>query len=59
MGFQAVARDITRRKRAEEALERERRQLRDVVAHAPVAMAILDGEGTPWPTASSGSISGA
>jgi PAS domain S-box-containing protein len=46
MGFQAVARDITRRKRAEEALERERRQLRDVVAHAPVAMAILDGEGT-------------
>jgi PAS domain S-box-containing protein len=46
MGFQAVARDITRRKRAEEALERERRQLRDVVAHAPVAMAILDAEGT-------------
>src|SRR6266536_217648 len=46
VGYQAVARDITRRKRAEEALERERRQLRDVVAHAPVAMAILDGEGT-------------
>jgi len=46
VGFQAVARDITRRKRAEEALERERRQLRDVVAHAPVAMAILDGEGS-------------
>jgi two-component system sensor histidine kinase/response regulator len=46
VGFQAVARDITQRKRAEEALERERRQLRDVVAHAPVAMAILDGEGT-------------
>jgi PAS domain S-box-containing protein len=46
VGFQAVARDITRRKRAEEALERERRQLRDVVAHAPVAMAILDAEGT-------------
>jgi PAS domain S-box-containing protein len=46
LGFQAVARDITRRKRAEEALERERRQLRDVVVHAPVAMAILDGEGT-------------
>jgi PAS domain S-box-containing protein len=45
VGFQAVARDITRRKRAEEALERERRQLRDVVAHAPVAMAILDAEG--------------
>ena len=46
VGFQAVARDITRRKQAEEAVERERRQLRDVVAHAPVAMAILDGEGT-------------
>ena len=46
VGFQAVARDITRRKRADEALERERRQLRDVVVHAPVAMAILDGEGT-------------
>ncbi len=46
VGFQAVARDITRRKRAEEALERERRQLRDVVTHAPVAMAILDAEGT-------------
>ncbi|HEV7499075.1 MAG TPA: PAS domain S-box protein, partial [Vicinamibacteria bacterium] len=46
VGYQAVARDITRRKRAEEAVERERRQLRDVVAHAPVAMAILDGEGT-------------
>ena len=46
VGFQAVARDITQRKRAEEALERERRQLRAVVAHAPVAMAILDGEGT-------------
>ena len=46
IGFQAVARDITRRKRAEEAVERERRQLRDVVVHAPVAMAILDGEGT-------------
>jgi PAS domain S-box-containing protein len=45
VGFQAVARDITQRKRAEEALERERRQMREVVAHAPVAMAILDGEG--------------
>src|SRR5262249_50748605 len=39
-------RDITRRKRAEEALEKERRQLRDVVAHAPAAMAILDAEGS-------------
>jgi PAS domain S-box-containing protein len=46
VGFQAVARDITRRKRAEEALERERRRLREVVVHAPVAMAIIDAEGT-------------
>jgi PAS domain S-box-containing protein len=43
-GFQAVARDITQRKAAEEALELERRQLRDIVTHAPVAMAILDRE---------------
>jgi PAS domain S-box-containing protein len=41
-GFQAVARDITERKRAQVALERERQQLRDIVTHAPVAMAILD-----------------
>jgi PAS domain S-box-containing protein len=43
-GFQAVARDITERKRAQLALERERQQLRDIVTHAPVAMAILDSE---------------
>jgi PAS domain S-box-containing protein len=43
-GFQAVARDITERKRAQLALERERQQLRDIVTHAPVAMAILDRE---------------
>jgi len=43
-GFQAVARDITERKRAQAALERERQQLRDIVRHAPVAMAILDRE---------------
>jgi PAS domain S-box-containing protein len=41
-GFQAVARDITERKRAQMALERERQQLRDIVTHAPVAMALLD-----------------
>ena len=43
-GIQAVARDITDRKAAEDALEQERKQLRDVVTHAPVAMAILDRE---------------
>ena len=43
-GFQAVARDLTQSKTADEALEQERRQLRDVVTHAPVAMAILDRE---------------
>jgi len=43
-GIQAVARDITERKAAEQALEQERQQLRDVVTHAPVAMAILDRE---------------
>jgi PAS domain S-box-containing protein len=43
-GMQAVARDITQRREAEEALEQERRQLRDIVTHAPVAMAILDRE---------------
>jgi PAS domain S-box-containing protein len=44
-GFQSVARDITERKRAEERAENERRQLREMVTHAPVAMAILDREG--------------
>jgi PAS domain S-box-containing protein len=44
-GFQAVARDVTERRAAEEALEKERRQLKDIVTHAPVAMAILDGQG--------------
>ena len=44
LGFQAVARDITERKRAQADLERERRQLLQIVAHAPVAMALLDRE---------------
>jgi two-component system sensor histidine kinase/response regulator len=44
LGFQAVARDITERRRAQEALDRERQQLRQIVAHAPVAMALLDRE---------------
>jgi PAS domain S-box-containing protein len=42
VGFQALAREITERKRAEQAVEREREQLRQIVAHAPVAMALLD-----------------
>ena len=41
-GFQALARNITDRKRAEQEAEREREQLRRIVAHAPVAMAMLD-----------------
>ncbi|HEY5906980.1 MAG TPA: PAS domain S-box protein, partial [Vicinamibacteria bacterium] len=44
LGFQAVARDITERKRAQVDLDRERLQLRQIVAHAPVAMALLDRE---------------
>ena len=44
LGFQAVARDVTERKRAQEGLEREKQQLRQIVAHAPVAMALLDRE---------------
>ena len=34
--------DITERKLAQEALERERRQLQQIIASAPVAMAMLD-----------------
>ncbi len=41
-GFQAVARDVTERHQAQQAAERERQQLRTIVSHAPVAMAILD-----------------
>jgi len=45
VGFQAMARDITERKRAEQAVERERAQLLEIVNHAPVAMALLDRQG--------------
>jgi PAS domain S-box-containing protein len=45
LGFQAVARDVTERRRAEEALEQERQQLRQIVTNAPVAMAIVDRQG--------------
>ena len=44
-GLQAVARNITERKLAQQAIEREREQLRQIVTHAPVAMAMLDLEG--------------
>ena len=44
-GLQAVARDITERKLLQQAIERERGQLRQIVTHAPVAMAMLDREG--------------
>ena len=44
-GFLAVARDITDRKLIEQALDREREQLRQIVTHAPVAMAMLDRDG--------------
>jgi PAS domain S-box-containing protein len=44
-GLLAFARDITDRKLVEQALEREREQLRQIVTHAPVAMAMLDRDG--------------
>jgi two-component system sensor histidine kinase/response regulator len=44
-GLQGLARDITERNLAQQAIEREREQLRQIVAHAPVAMAMLDREG--------------
>jgi PAS domain S-box-containing protein len=39
-----ITQDITERKLSELALESEREQLRSIVSHAPVAMAILDRE---------------
>jgi two-component system sensor histidine kinase/response regulator len=44
-GLQAVARNITERKLVQQAIEREREQLRQIVTHAPVAMAMLDLDG--------------
>jgi two-component system sensor histidine kinase/response regulator len=44
-GLQAVARNITERKLLHQAIDREREQLRQIVTHAPVAMAMLDREG--------------
>ncbi len=42
LGAVVVMHDITERKRAEEALDRERRHLRQVIDTAPVAMAMFD-----------------
>ena len=44
-GLQALARDITERKLLQQTVEREREQLRQIVSHAPVAMAMLDRQG--------------
>lgn len=41
-GFAVTFRDITERKQVEQALDRERQQLREVIANAPVAMAMFD-----------------
>jgi PAS domain S-box-containing protein len=43
-GLQAIARNVTERTLLQQAIEREREQLRQIVAHAPVAMAMLDRE---------------
>jgi PAS domain S-box-containing protein len=42
VGLHAVARNVTERTLLQQAIEREREQLRQIVAHAPVAMAMLD-----------------
>ncbi|MBD2104888.1 response regulator [Leptolyngbya sp. FACHB-261] len=39
-----IVRDVTDRKQAERALDRERQQLRQIVTNAPVAMAMFDTE---------------
>ncbi len=44
-GGQALARDMTELKLAQQTIEREREQLRQIVSHAPVAMAMFDREG--------------
>ena len=44
VGLHAVARNVTERTLLQQAIEREREQLRQIVAHAPVAMAMLDRE---------------
>jgi two-component system sensor histidine kinase/response regulator len=44
-GLQALARNITERKLAQQTIEHEHEQLRQIVTHAPVAMAMLDRDG--------------
>ncbi len=39
-----TGRDITERKQTEASIERERQQLRQIITHAPVAMAMFDRE---------------
>ena len=42
IGSSHVVRDVTERRRAEAVADRERHQLREIVKHAPVAMAMFD-----------------
>ncbi len=43
-GLSAVGRNVTERTLLHQAIEREREQLKQIVTHAPVAMAMLDRE---------------
>ena len=44
--FQSVARDITERKKAETALQASEEKFRQIFAHSPAAIILLDGQGT-------------
>ncbi len=43
-GAVLIFRDISERKRVQEVLERQHRELRNVIAHAPIPMALFDKE---------------